>query len=115
MNCQTLKIPQYVDYDLQPIVREIPFYIKDISDFLSKLHCVKSIRIRSFSGSYFLAFGLNTERNGVSLRIQPECAKVRVRKTPNTDSFYAVLKSIKEVPENLYLVKLDVKLLCTSI
>ena len=26
-----------------------------------RLHCVKSVRVRSFSGPYFLAFGLNTE------------------------------------------------------
>ena len=24
-------------------------------------HCVKIVRIRSFSGTYFLTFGLNTE------------------------------------------------------
>ena len=34
--------------------------------------CVKSVRIRSFSGPYFPAFGLNTERYSVSLRIQSE-------------------------------------------
>ena len=33
-------------------------------------HCVKSVRIRSYSGLHFLAFGMNTERYGVSLRIQ---------------------------------------------
>ena len=43
-----------------------------------------------FSGPYFSAFGLNTERYGVSLRIQSECGKVQTRKTPNTDTFYAV-------------------------
>ena len=32
------------------------------------LHCVKSVRIRSYSGPYFPTFGLNTERYGVSLR-----------------------------------------------
>ena len=32
----------------------------------SILHCVKSVRIRSFSGPYFQAFGLNMERYGVS-------------------------------------------------
>ena len=26
-------------------------------------HCLKSARIRSFSGSYFPAFGMNTERS----------------------------------------------------
>ena len=53
-------------------------------------HCVKSVRNRSFSGPYFPAFGLNTVRYGVSLRIQSECEKIRTRKTPNTDTFYAV-------------------------
>ena len=47
-------------------------------------HCVKSVRIRSFSGPYFPAFGVNTER------IQSEYAKKRTRKTPNTDNFQAV-------------------------
>ena len=41
----------------------------------------------SFSGPYFLAFGLNTERYGVSLRIQSEWGKMGTRKTPNTDTF----------------------------
>ena len=35
-------------------------------------HCVKSVRIRSYSGLRFPAFGLNTERYGVSHRIQSE-------------------------------------------
>ena len=28
--------------------------------YLSKIHCVKSVRIRNFSGPYFPAYGLNT-------------------------------------------------------
>ena len=32
-------------------------------------HCVKNIRVRSFSGPYFAAFKLNMERQEVSLRI----------------------------------------------
>ena len=34
----------------------------------------------AFSGPYFPAFGLNTDRYGVSLRIQSECGKTRTRK-----------------------------------
>ena len=46
---------------------------------------MKSVRIRSYSGSHF------TERYGrVSLRIQSKCGKIRTRMTPNTDTFYAV-------------------------
>ena len=48
-------------------------------------HCLKIVRIRSFSGPYFPAFGLNTERHGVYLRIQSECGKIL-----NTDAFHAV-------------------------
>ena len=48
------------------------------------------VLIRSFPGPYFLPFVLNTERYGVFLRTQTECRKIRTRKTPNTDTFYAV-------------------------
>ena len=59
-SCHSSKISEYVDYHLQPIVWEIPTYIKETSDFLRKL------------------------------------------------------KSTTEVPENFYLVTLDVKSLDTS-
>ena len=29
---------------------------------VSNLHCVKTVRVRSYSGPYIPAFGLNTER-----------------------------------------------------
>ena len=53
-------------------------------------HCVKSIRIWNYSGPYFPLFGLNTERYGVSLHIQSECGKMRIRTNTNTDTFHAV-------------------------
>ena len=53
-------------------------------------HCLKSVRIRSYSGSYFPAFGLNTERFRRSLRIESECGKMRTRITPNMDTFHSV-------------------------
>ena len=55
------------------------------------LHCVKSVGIRSFSGPYFPAFGLNTEKYSVYLPIQSECGKIQTKKTPNTDTFSAIL------------------------
>ena len=54
--------------------------------YLFEMHCVKSVRIRSYSGPHFPAFGLNR----VSLRIQFECFKMRTR-IPNTDTFHAVI------------------------
>ena len=48
--------------------------------------CVKSVRIRSYSGPHFSVFGLN-------FRIQSECWKMRTRITPNMDTFHAVILS----------------------
>ena len=53
-------------------------------------HCVKSVLIWKFSGPYFLVFGLNTTRYGVSLRIQSKCGKIQTRQIPNTDFFHSV-------------------------
>ena len=39
--------------------------------FINFSHCLKSVLIRSYSGPYFPAFGLNAERYGVSLCISP--------------------------------------------
>ena len=52
-----------------------------------KFRCVKSVPIRSYYGLHFLAFGLDTERYGVSLRIQSKCGKMGTIVTPNTDTF----------------------------
>ena len=53
-------------------------------------HCLKSVRIRSYSGPYFLAFGVNMERYGAFFHIQSECGKIRTRITPNADTFHLV-------------------------
>ena len=58
-------------------------------------HCIKSVRIRSYSGPHFPTFGLDRDRCSVSLRIQSECRKMRTRITPNTDTFHAVPLSIE--------------------
>ena len=51
----------------------------------------KSSSIRIYSGPYFPSFGLNMARYFVSFRIPSECGKIRTRRSPNTDTFYAVL------------------------
>ena len=61
---------------------------------IKKGHCMKSALIRSFSGPYFPAFGLNMERYPVSLSIQSKCGKIWTRKISNTDAFHAMVLSI---------------------
>ena len=66
------------------------------------LHCMKSVCIRSYSGPYFPAFGLNMERFEASLSIPSECGKIRSRITPNTDKFYAVLRITDRSLTNIF-------------
>ena len=60
LNCHTSEISRFVEHHLQPLVKEIPSYIKDTNDFVSKINNFK-------------------------------------------------------VPENLFLVTIDVKALCANI
>ena len=56
--------------EIKTPVKTLDVYLKKV-DILqpeyplstNELHCVKSVRIWSFSGLYFPAFGLNTERS----------------------------------------------------
>ena len=53
---------------------------------------MKTVQIQSFFWSEFSAFGMNTERYGVFLRIQSKCGKIQTRKTPYLDTFHAVFQ-----------------------
>ena len=37
INCHTSEISCFIDHHLQPVVREIPLYIKDTNDFINKI------------------------------------------------------------------------------
>ena len=81
-------------------------YASDYSTVIISIklcHYLKSVRIRSFSGPYFPAFGLDTDRYSVSLHNQSDSGKIRTRKTPNIDTFYAMrlialIKSLSLLP-----------------
>ena len=64
-----------------------------IKKILAGYHGVKHVPIWSYSEPYIAAFGLNTERYGVSLSIQSKCWKMRTRVTLNTDTFQAMIPS----------------------
>ena len=72
-------------------------------------HFVKSVRVRSYSGPHFPAFGLKTERYGVSFHIQSKYGKIRTSITPNTDTFYTVWLTC-----NVSLIALDSLLTMTG-
>ena len=88
---------------------------KNLSYLVSRIflqyHCLKSVRIRSYSGLYLSVFGLKTERYFVSLRIQYKCKKIRTRIAPNTDTFHTVYfilerRKLKILVSISYYVKL---------
>ena len=67
------------------ILRKLYFSIKlpqqkEITVFYTVLTAWKVSKYGVCSGPYFSAFGLNTERYWVSLRIQSQCEKIQIRK-----------------------------------
>ena len=48
INCHTSKISEYVDYHLQPIVKEIPSYVQDTTDFLRKINQINFVPDNSY-------------------------------------------------------------------
>ena len=50
INFHTITISYFVDYDVQPLVKEIPSYIKDSSDFVNKINNFK-VAGNSFLGN----------------------------------------------------------------
>ena len=52
-------------FDLECLIKK-PTYFQSAHPNSIDQHCVKSVRMRSYSGPNFPAFGLNTERYSVS-------------------------------------------------
>ena len=83
MNCQTGNISKYIDYHLQPIVKQIPSYVKDTNGFINKINAVKSVAknsylvtmdVRSLHTNMSNAEGISTVKrafNNYSKRLQP--------------------------------------------
>ena len=93
MKKKNLKISTSLEVYLNDISQRYLIPVKK-QKYLNFMQCVKSIRN---SGPHFFAFGLNTKRYGVFLHIQSDCGKMPTRITPNTDTFYGVMVSGKEL------------------
>ena len=85
-----------------------------ICNKIKRKHCVKSVPVRSYSGPYYPAFGLNAERYSVSVSIQSERVKIQTRITPNTDTFHLLYEMLCAIWYHLFNFNLkNVKLLLT--
>ena len=76
-----------------------------LEKYLGLYYCVNSVRIRSYSGPHFQAFGLNTERFSVSPRIQSKWTKMLTR--TNNPEYGHFLRSVSNIYngafyENIY-------------
>ena len=48
INCHTSKISKYVDYHLKPIVKDIPSYVQNTTDFLRKINQIDFVPNNSY-------------------------------------------------------------------
>ena len=91
-----------------------PFHAANLQKYFKymRVKCVTSVRIQSFSGPCFLAFGLKTEIYIVNLRIQPECDKIHTGKTPSMATFYTVfIISFKHIQYHIQPIFLHLTLI----
>ena len=72
--------------------KKTSFIVVEHLSSISDSCCVKSARIRSYSGPHFPTFALNMERYEVC--IQPKCGKMRTRITPNADTFHPLIPTV---------------------
>ena len=100
-----------IDFYVQPgvlklVVEKVGTTI--IAFIYVNIYCVKSVDIQNYSGPYFPAFELSTERHSVSLCVQSEWRKIWTRITPNMDTFYAVIiLSVKKLFPMLHFHTLE--------
>ena len=80
---------------------------------------MKSVRIRNYSGAHFPAFGLNTDRYSVFLRIQLECGpysvQMRENAYQNNSEYGYLLRSLLEMVLVLYEYFLLQQSYCLSV
>ena len=80
---------------------------------------MKSVRIRNYSGAHFPAFGLNTDRYSVFLRIQLECGpysvQMRENAYQNNSEYGYLLRSLLKMVLVLYEYFLLQQSFCRSV
>ena len=94
--CSRRCVTQAIFYRLSVQCKDTEFSLIFFS-FLA-IHCVKSVRIRSYSGPHFsrirTEYGEILRISPYSVRMRENAGKRQTRITPNTDTFYAVIPSL---------------------
>ena len=108
----TMSVKSYLDkyfyFEKKTNKQPINVYYYKLSTYISqhpltlirRLYCVKSFQIRSFFWSVFSRIRTEYREN---LLIQSECGKIRTKKTPYLDSFYALLYTTLSCKSTCYL------------
>ena len=78
---------RYIHSPYKPLFMEIVLLSKEVDLICFTSHYMKSVHIWIFSGLYFPAIGLNTDR----FFVMQECRKIRTRKISNMYTFHAAL------------------------
>ena len=73
INCHTSKIPKYVDYHFQPIVKETLSYVQDITDLLRKINQIDFVP----NNSYLVSLDVKSLTTNI-----PNAAGIKSVKTP---------------------------------
>ena len=110
MNCHTLKISEYIDYHLQPIVKEIPSYIQDTTDFLRKINQIDIAPNNSYLASLNVKSLYTNIPNVEGMKsVKTSLEKYFKQKASNTINFIFNCKNYLQIKgcamENLFTMR----------
>ena len=86
INCHTANILEYIDYHLQPIVKEISSYVKD-TNFINKINTGRSVP-QSSSGYEVIIYKYTKHRTNISCK---ESIQQVLKESYNRKSYHNVL------------------------
>ena len=97
INCHTSKISGYVDYHLQPSVKEIPSYVQDTADFFGKINQIDFVPDNSYLVSLDVKSLYTNTPNAEGIKFVKmsleKCSK-RTASTKVITTFLALVSSI---------------------
>ena len=95
INCHTYKISKYVDHYLQPVMKEIPSYVKDTNDFINKINNHNIPRVNIYLTWYKISLYKHTKpRRDSSCRNVPWTLSTQSSSNKGHNYFLALILTL---------------------
>ena len=114
INCHTYKISKYVDHYLQPVMKEIPSYVKDTNDFINKINNRNIPRVNIYFTWYKISLYKHTKpRRDSSCRNVPWTLSTQSSSNKGHNYFLALILTLNNFKFYLQIKVHAMSTVCT--